>query len=104
MKSIVPQGQMIVRFNEYLPAPEVWIKASDNEENEPSLFVKNEAVVKFAINPDYIPDITERRLFTDGYYKSMVEQGKFVPISDLNEVEKVCKEKGWPEYKFELGF
>ena len=102
MKSIVPQGQMIVRFNEYLPAPEVWIKSSDNEENEPSLFIKNEAVVKFAINPNYIPDIGERRLFTDGYYKSMVEQGKFVPVNDLNEVARVCKEKGWPEYSLTL--
>ena len=102
MKSVVPNGQMIIIHNDYLPAPQVFVKISDNNADEPSLFINNTALVRKSINPNYAPSITEMRRITDRYYTEMVEKGNFVPIADLNETTEICREKGWPEYKIDL--
>ena len=98
-KRNILQGQMLVHFNPLtMEAPKVWVKVSETDDTEPSLFIDNSAMVRFAINGNYKPGINERWLIGNRYYYKMVRKGEFVPDSDLNEASKVCEERGWPSY------
>ena len=103
-KSNIAQGQMVLHFNtETMDKPKVWVKVeSDNE--EPSLFVDNDAIVRFSINPDFKPSISERWLITDKFYGKMVREGFFVPIDDLKEADRITEELGWPAYRISFPF
>lgn len=103
-KSNIPQGKMVLHFNpETMDKPKVWVKVeSDNE--EPSLFLNNEALVRFSISSMNKPRIDERWLITDEFYGKMVRMGLFVPIDDLNQVDSITEELGWPTYEIDLPF
>ena len=95
---------MVIFFNPTIMSkPEVWVKVeSDND--EPSLFINNNAFVRHSINPNSKPSITERWLIGDEYYGRMVREGHFVPITDLNQADGITLELGWPSYEIDFGF
>ena len=99
-KSNIAQGQMVLYFDhKTMTAPKVWVKVSDNETQDgTSLFVDNEAMVRYCINNNYRPSITEQWRISDKYYAKMVQEGKFVPIDDLAQCDRMCEELGWPDY------
>ena len=107
-KSKIAQGQMFICHSFPLPhsntenETQVWVKVGD--EDGRSLFVDNDAMVKFSINPNYRPSIMEKWSISDEYYYRNVEMGEFVPISDLNEADRITEEKAWPAYVIDLGF
>jgi hypothetical protein len=105
-KSNIAQGQMILYFDHnIMTAPKVWVKVSDNDtDNEPSLFVVNDAVVRYCIDKNNLPSITEQWYISDRYYGKMVREGKFVPVDDLAQCDRICEELGWPNYLMDLGF
>lgn len=99
-KSNIPHGQMVLHFApSYMDKPKVWVKVSDENDTEPSLFIDNSACVRFAIDNTYKPSITERWLISDRFYNEKISCGQFIPVSDLNEASRVCEEKGWPYYE-----
>lgn len=110
-KSDIPKGQMFIHFTPtYMDKPKVWVKVKSEvfgnhygeDTEEVSLFVDNNAMVKVAINPNYKIDLTEKWSITDGYYGKMVRKGEFVPLDDLNEVDGICIEKGYPKYEIDF--
>ena len=95
---------MVLHYNpELMDKPKVWVKVDDTYE-EPSLFVDNNAIVRFSINPNRKADITERWLITDEFYGKMVRMGLFVPVDDLNQADRITEELGWPTYTIDFGF
>jgi len=90
--------------------PKVWVKVKSEifgnhygeDAEEVSLFVDNNAMAKVAINPNYKIGLTEKWHITDGYYGQMVRMGEFVPVSDLNEVDGICLEMGYPPYEMDI--
>ena len=103
-KSLIPQGQMVFHYNPLtMDRPKVWVKVDDTQE-EPSLFVDNNAIVRFAISSMNKPRIGERWLITDEFYGKMVREDKFVPIDDLNQTDRITEELGWPAYEIDLPF
>jgi hypothetical protein len=106
-KSNIANGQMFLHFTPtYMDKPKVWVKVKSEifgnhygeDKEEVSLFVDNNAMVKVAINPNYKIGLTEKWSITDTYYSLMVAEGEFVPLDDLNEVEGITLELGWPDY------
>lgn len=103
---MIPVGQMFI-FHSF-PFPhsntenktEVFVKVSD--EGERSLFVSNSAMARIAVKAQNRLHITDKWSISDEYYGRMVSEGRFVPIDDLRDTEKVCKEKGWPAYVIDL--
>lgn len=97
-KSNIMQGQMVLYYNPtFMDKPMVWVKVDDTQ-TEPSLFIDNNAMVRFSINPNHLPDISEQWKITDRFYGKMVREGKFVPIDDLNQADRITEELGWPAY------
>jgi hypothetical protein len=112
-KSNIANGQMFIYFDKtYMDAPQVWVKVGNQkfgnhrgeDEEEVSQFVDNQAIVQISIGAKKNINIHEKFYITDPYYGKMVREGKFVPIDDLNEVENICEQNGWPFYEIELGF
>ena len=110
-KSDIPNGQMFIHFNPtYMDKPKVWVKVKSEifgnhrgeDTEEVSLFIDNNAMVKASINPNYKIDLTEKWNITDKYYGQMVQKGEFVPVDDLNEVDGICVEKGYPKYEIDF--
>ena len=102
MKSNIAQGQMFIHYNpDHMDNPKVWVKVDDTGE-EPSVFIDNKAMVRFAIDKTYKSSIIERWLITDRYYGEMVQKGEFVPVDDLTQADRICEELGWPAYCIEL--
>lgn len=100
MKTMIPQGQMFIYFNpDLMDMPKVWVKVSPTNDDEPSLFIDNNAMVRYTLNQDSKPSIEERWLITDRFYGEMVRKGFFAPIDDLNEIENMCEQLGWPKYE-----
>ena len=97
---------MVLYFDrKTMGAPKVWVKVSDNETpDDTSLFVDNNAMVKYCINKNYRPSLTEQWSISDRYYGKMVREVKFVAIDDLVQCDRICEELGWPHYLMELGF
>ena len=58
-----------------------------------SRFVDNNALALFGAIGKPI-SCTDEWGVSDNYYNENVSKGMFVPINDLREVEKICKEKG----------
>ena len=104
MKSEILQGTMFLYYNPLvMDKPMVWVKVEEDGNDEPSLFISNDALVRHCIHGD-TPSPTERWLMGDKFYNDRVAIGQFVPIKDLREAEAVCKEKGWPKYEISFGF
>lgn len=107
-KSIIEKGQMFACHSKPLPHSEtenetqVWVKVAD--EGERSIFVNNQAVVRFSINPNYTLTTSDKWSISDEYYGRMVREGKFVPIDDLRDLDNITLELGWPDYVIDLGF
>ena len=107
-KPNIARGQMFVCHS--IPFPhsdtenetQVWVKVCD--EGERSIFVNNQAMVKVSIKAQRNLHCTDKWSISDEYYNRQVAQGQFVPIDDLRDTEKVCKEKNWPPYEIDLGF
>jgi hypothetical protein len=98
-KSSIANGQMFLHFNPLtMDKPKVWVKVSDTDDTEPSLFIDNTAFVRFAIDNTSKPSITERWLISDRYYGEMVRKGEFVPLDDLAKCDAITEELGWPAY------
>ena len=92
---------MILHFTPDMESPKVWIRTDWAGDDEPVLFVDNQALVRHCIKGG-IPYINERWLMSDRFYADMVGNGTFIPIADLNQAKSVCEEKGWPEYAVNL--
>ena len=89
-KSNIPQGQMFLYFSPvYMDTPKVWVKVSDTDDNEPSLFIDNSAMVHFCIDRTYKPSIAERWSISDRFYNEKVACGQFIPVSDLYEASRI---------------
>jgi hypothetical protein len=107
-KSNIAQGQMFIQFPQPIaelqdtPKPRVWVKVSETDDTEPSLFIDNSACARFAIDNTSKPTIAERWLISDRFYGEKVRKGEFVPISDLNEASRICEELGWPSYDINI--
>lgn len=92
------------------PKPKVWVKVKNevlsklyNEDSEEtSVFIDNEALVKFSIGSIKQFRILDKWYITDSYYGQCVREGKFVPVSDLNEVDGICLEMGYPPYEMNI--
>ena len=104
-KSNIPDGQMFLHYNPtYMDKPKVWVKVKTEifgnhygeDTEEVSLFVDNNALARVSVNPDYKIGLTEKWSITDGYYDKMVKKGAFIPIDDLRETDRICKELGTP--------
>ena len=93
---------MVLHFNPvYMDAPRVWVKVS-KDDDEPSLFIDNKAVARFAIDNTYKPSIAERWQMTDNYFGEQCRLGIFVKFDDLNEIDDLCLQLGWPKYETEI--
>ena len=112
-KSNIAQGQMFIQFDPtFMEKPRAWVKIKSEifgkhmgeDAEEVSLFVDNNALVQFSINPNYRIGIMDKWSITDSYYGKCVREGKFVPIDDLNEVDDICEQAGFPPYELNLGF
>lgn len=106
-KSGIPEGQMFIHFDKaYMDAPRVWVKVGNQrfgnfrgEDNEEvSLFVDNQAIVKVSIGKKRDITIFDKWNITDPYYGKMVREGKFVPIDDLAKCDDITEQLGWPAY------
>lgn len=105
MKSCIAQGQMFIQFPQPIaelqdtPKPRVWVKVGEADFEVPddgvSLFVSNNALVRFTIGQLNKIGIRDKWYISDGYYGKCVREGEFVPIDDLREVEGICKELGY---------
>ena len=112
-KSNIANGQMFIYFDKtYMDAPQVWVKVknekSDNflrevDGEEVSLFVDNKALVEVSIGMENRITIHDKWGITDPYYGKMVREGKFVPLDDLNKVNDICLQLGWPMYLMDFG-
>lgn len=109
-KSDIPNGQMFIQFPSPIPElqdnpePKVWVKVASEtiDGEEVSLFIDNEAMAKVSVGALKKLGIRDKWNITDGYYGHMVQKGEFVPIDDLNEVDGICVEKGYPKYEIDL--
>ena len=102
-KSNIEKGQMFLHFNPLaMDKPKVWVKVSDTDDTEPSLFIDNNALARISVNPNYKPSIIERWLITDTYYGEMVRKGEFVPVDDLAKCDDITEELGWPAYAIDF--
>lgn len=108
-KSNIANGQMFIQFPQPIaelqdtPKPRVWVKVGNYDENESlSLFVDNDAMIGISIGAVKQLGIRDKWLISDDYYKNCVRDGRFVPIDDLRQVEKICLELGYemPECKY----
>lgn len=113
IKSNIAIGQMFIQFEPtYMDKPKVWVKIKSEvfgshygeDAEEVSLFVDNNAVVKFSINPNYRIGITEKWSITDTYYGKCVREGKFIPVDDLAKTDDICEQAGWPAYEIDFEF
>ena len=111
-KSNIANGQMFIYFEKtYMDAPTVWVKVGSQkfgnfrgeDEEEVSQFVDNQALVKVSIGAKKNINIHEKWYITDTYYGKMVREGKFVPLDDLNKVNDICLQLGWPMYLMDFG-
>ncbi len=116
IKSNIAVGQMFISFpepisdNQEKPMPRVWVKIKSEvfgnhygeDTEEVSLFVDNNALVQFSINPNYRIGIMDKWHISDTYYGKMVREGKFVPVSDLKDVNSICLEMRYPDYEIEF--
>ena len=110
VKSKISVGQMFVCFPKPIsddaetPMPRVWVKVANStvDGEEISLFVDNQALVRISIDRNARIGINEKWHITDRYYDYNVGRGDFVPISDLNELDGICEERGCPYYEVEL--
>lgn len=103
---------MFLYFNPLtMDKPKVWVKVKSEifgnhygeDKEEVSLFVDNNALVLSDLSVKK-PGLRDKWYISDPYYGKMVRDGKFVPIEDLNGVEGICLEMGWPKYEIELPF
>ena len=115
-KSNIAIGQMFIQFPQPIadgqekPMPRVWVKIKNEvfgnhygeDKEEVSLFVDNNALVQFSINPNYRIGIMDKWSITDSYYGRCVREGKFVPIDDLRQTDGICLEMGYPKYEINL--
>ena len=116
VKSNIAVGQMFVQFPQPIaelqetPKPRVWVKVKNEvlgnhygeDSEETSLFIDNEALAKFSIGSIKNFGIRDKWYITDGYYGRCVREGKFVPVSDLNEVDGICEQAGYPPYEMDI--
>ena len=110
IKSNIAVGQMFVQFpkpiadDQEKPMPRVWVKVANEtiDGEEVSLFVDNNAMVKISSGVLNKFGIRDRWYITDKYYGYNVLNGDFVPIDDLNDVNNICLERGYPKYEIEL--
>lgn len=116
IKSNIEVGQMFIQFpqpisdNQEKPMPRVWVKIKSEvlgnhygeDTEEVSIFVDNNALVQFSINPNYRIGIRDKWYITDTYYGTCVREGKFVPIDDLRQTDGICLEMGYPKYEVNL--
>jgi len=110
IKSNIPNGQMFIQFPKPIPElqdnpePKVWVKVASEtiDGEEVSLFADNNAVARIAAGSLKKFGIRDRWYITDKYYNANVENGAFVPIDDLNEVDGICLERGYPKYEIDL--
>jgi hypothetical protein len=116
VKSNIAVGQMFIQFPQPIaelqeaPKPRVWVKVKNEvlgnhygeDSEETSLFIDNEALAKFSIGSIKQFGIRDKWHITDGYYGQCVREGKFVPVSDLNEVDGICLEMGYPPYEMDI--
>lgn len=110
--SNIPDGQMFIQFPQPIaelqdtPKPRVWVKVPHDIEGMDkagiSLFVDNEAMAGVSVGAVRQLGIMDKWLITDTYYDECVKSGRFVPIEDLREVEKICLERGYemPEGRY----
>jgi hypothetical protein len=101
-KSCIAVGQMFAYHSKPFPhsdtenETQVWVKVTDDGQR--SMFVNNNALAKISINPNYKLTTSDKWSISDEYYGRMVQNGEFVPLDDLNEVEGITLELGWPDY------
>jgi hypothetical protein len=92
------------------PRVRVWVKIKNEELDgkEVSLFIDNEVLTLIAIGAHDVKEkgigIHDKWFITDEYYGKMVREGRFIPITDLRQVEDICEQMGWPKYEIDLGF
>lgn len=109
VKSKIAIGQMFAYFrkpicDDEMPMPSVFVKVANNtaDGEEISLFVDNQALVRFSIDGSTHIAPYEKWYITDRYYDYNVKNGEFIPISDLNEMDDLCEKKGYPPYEIDL--
>ena len=97
---------MVLYFDHnIMTAPKVWVKVGERKKpGNFSVFVDNEALAKFSICTIKMFGICDEWLISDEYYGKMVREGKFVPVDDLAQCDRICEELGWPNYLMDLGF
>ena len=90
------------------PKPRVWVKIGERKKSinylDYSVFINNEALAKYDLGTIKMFSICDEWLISDAYYGECVREGKFVPIDDLNEVDDICEQAGFPPYEMDLGF
>lgn len=107
-KSNIANGQMFIHFTKPIfddkDIPKVWVKVANEtiDGEEVSLFIDNEAMAKVSAGALKKLGIRDKWNITDGYYGHMVQKGEFVPIDDLNEVDGICIERGYPKYEIDF--
>lgn len=107
-KSDIPNGQMFIHFAKPIfdnkDMPKVWVKVAGEtiDGEEVSLFIDNEAMAKVSVGALKKLGIRDKWNITDKYYGKMVQKGEFVPVDDLNEVDGICIEKGYPKYEIDF--
>ena len=111
IKSNITNGQMFLQYEPtYMEKPKVWVKVKsevfgnhygENTE-EVSLFINNEALAKFGMGSIKSFGIRDKWHITDSYYGKQVRDGKFIPINDLNEVDGICEQAGYPPYEMDV--
>ena len=116
VKSNIAVGQMFIQFPQLVAElqdalkPRVWVKVENKvlgnhygeDSEETSLFIDNEALAKFNIGSIKQFGILDKWYITDSYYGQCVREGKFVPVSDLNKVNDICLEMGYPPYEMNI--
>lgn len=110
-ESKIPCGQMFLQFpapvvDGELPMPKVWVKVSDIflvlYGIKCSVFVDNRALALFSMNAIEYINQADKWYITDACYEKSVADKKFIPISDLNEVDELCEQAGYPRYEIDL--
>jgi len=103
---------MFIHFvGSYMDKPRVWVKVANKvfgnhygeDKEEVSVFVDNDALVRFAVS-NHQMDFTDKWNITDSYYGKMAREGEFVPLDDLRKANDICEQMGWPKYEIDLGF
>ena len=109
VKSKISVGQMFAYFRKPIfdgetPMASVFVKVANYtaDGEEVSLFVDNQALVRFSIDGSSRIGLHEKWYITDRYYDYNVKNGEFIPISDLNEMDDLCEKKGCPPYEIDL--